>query len=99
MQKYVIPGLGAKAGARTKRAKPNGNPAISAASSLGISAVLQRKIHDVERVRPIIFHLIQNQGCTSYWKLADALNYLEVPAPRGGHWHPSSAKNLMSRWA
>jgi hypothetical protein len=32
----------------------------------------------------------------SYRKLADALNFLEVPTPRGGHWFPSSVKNAMS---
>jgi DNA invertase Pin-like site-specific DNA recombinase len=98
LKKHVIAGLETQSavGSKTNRAKPNGNPTIGAVSSSGISAVLERKIRDAERVRPIIFHLIKNQGCRSYRKLADALNFLEVPAPRGGHWYPSSAKNLMS---
>ena len=98
LKKHVIPEGEAKSepGPKTNRAKPTGNPTIGTASSSGISAVLQRKIRDAERVRPIIYYLIANQGCTSYPKLADALNFLEVPAPRDGHWWPSSVKNAMS---
>ena len=97
LRKHVIPEREAKSepGPKTDRAKPNGNPTIGTASSSGISAVLQRKIRDAERIRPIIHHLITRQGCTSYPKLADALNFVEVPAPRGGHWS-SSVKNAMS---
>jgi len=45
LRKYVIPEVGSKsgAGAISNRAKPNGNPAIGAASSSGVSAVLQQK--------------------------------------------------------
>jgi DNA invertase Pin-like site-specific DNA recombinase len=98
LRKYVIPeaGTNSGAGAKSSRAKPNGNPAIGAASSSGVSAVLQQKIRDAERVSPIIRHLIVNQACTSYRKLADALNHLEVKAPRGGHWYPTSVTNAMA---
>jgi DNA invertase Pin-like site-specific DNA recombinase len=98
LRKYVIPEAGTKsgAGAKLNRAKPNGNPAIGAASSSGVCAVLQQKIRDAERVQPIIRHQIVNQACTSYRKLADALNYLEVAAPRGGSWYPSSVRNAMA---
>jgi DNA invertase Pin-like site-specific DNA recombinase len=96
LRKYVIIESEAKCGTKANKAKPNGNPTIGAASSSGISAVLQQKIRNAERVRPIIYHLIENQSCTSYRKLADALNFLEAEAPRGGHWYPSSVKNLMS---
>jgi putative DNA-invertase from lambdoid prophage Rac len=98
LRKYILPEAGTKSegGAKSDRPERSGNSAIGTVSSSGISAVLQRKIRDAERVRPIIYHLIKNQGCTSYRKLADALNFLEVAAPRGGHWHPSSLKNLMS---
>jgi DNA invertase Pin-like site-specific DNA recombinase len=98
LRKYILPEAGTKSegGAKSNKPKPNGNPTIGTASSSGISAVLQRKIRDAERVRPIIYHLIANQGCTSYRKLADALNFLEVPAPSGGYWYPSSVKNVMS---
>jgi DNA invertase Pin-like site-specific DNA recombinase len=82
--------------AKSNRAKPNGNPTIGAASSSGVSAVLQQKIRDAERVGPIIAHLISHQGCTSLRKIADALNYLEVETPRCKDWHPSSVKNAMS---
>jgi len=98
LRKYVIPEAGTKsgAGAKLNRAKPNGNPTIGAASSSGVSAVLQQKIRDAERVQPIIRHQIVNRACTSYRKLADALNYLEVAAPRGGSWSPSNVRNAMA---
>jgi site-specific DNA recombinase len=98
LRKYVIPEFGTKsgAGAKSNRAKPSGNPKIGAASPSGVSAVLQQKIRDAERVQPIIRHLIMNQACTSYRKLADALNYLEVATPRGRDWHPSSVRNAMA---
>ena len=98
LQKYVIPEGGTKSGggAKSTMAKPSGNPAIGAASSSGISAVVQQKIRDAERVSPIIRHLIVNQACISYRKLADALNFIEVAAPRGGHWYPSSVRNAMA---
>jgi DNA invertase Pin-like site-specific DNA recombinase len=98
LRKYVIPDAGTKsgAGAKSTTAKSNGNLAIGAASSSGVSAVLQQKIRDAERVQPIIRHLIVNQACTSYRKLADALNFLEVAASRGGHWYPSSVRNAMA---
>jgi site-specific DNA recombinase len=98
LRKYVMPEAGTKSGAgtRSNRAKLNGNPAIGTASSCGVSAVVQQKIRDAERVQPIIRHQIVNQACTSYRKLADALNYLEVETPRGGHWYPSSVRNAMA---
>ena len=98
LRKYVIPEVGTKSGvsAISNTAKPNGNRAIGAASSCGVSAVLQKKIRDAERIQPIIRHLIVNQACTSYRKLADALNFVEVGAPRGGHWYPSSVRNAMA---
>jgi hypothetical protein len=95
-QGIIKPKTRSGAGAKSDRTKPNGNPTIGAASSSGVSAVLQRKLRDAERVQPIIAHLISHQGCSSYRRIADALNYLAVEAPRGGHWHPSSVKNAMS---
>jgi DNA invertase Pin-like site-specific DNA recombinase len=92
----VQPKTRSPGGAKSNSAKPNGNPTIGAASSCGVSSVLQQKIRDAERVGPIIAHLISQQGCTSLRKLADALNYLEVETPRCKDWHPSSVKNAMS---
>jgi DNA invertase Pin-like site-specific DNA recombinase len=98
LQKYVCgePGTKSGDGVKSNRAKPNGNPTIAGASPAGVAAVLERKIRDAERVQPIIRHLIANQNCKSYRKLADALNFLEVEAPRGGNWYPSSVKNSMA---
>jgi DNA invertase Pin-like site-specific DNA recombinase len=97
VRKYVIGenAIKPEAGTEAIRTKPSGNPAIGTSSSSGVSAVLQRKIRDAERVRPIFCHLIKDQGCTSYWKLAGALRFLEVETPRGGDWHPTSVKNMM----
>jgi DNA invertase Pin-like site-specific DNA recombinase len=98
MRKSAIiePKTKCRGGVKSDRVKPNGNPTIGAASSSGVSAVLQQKISDAERVQPIICHLIGNQGCTSYRQLADALNFLEVETPRRGDWYPSSVKNAMA---
>ena len=54
------------------------------------------KLHDAERIGPIIAYLTSQRGCTSYRKLADALNFLAVETPRDGNWHPSSVKNTMA---
>jgi hypothetical protein len=74
----VQPRTRSAGGAKSNRAKLDGNPTISAASPSGVSAVLRQKIRDAEQVGPIIAHLISQQGCTSLRKIADALNYLEV---------------------
>jgi hypothetical protein len=92
----VEPKARSGSGAKSNRVKPIGNPTIGASASVGVTAVLLRKIHDAERVQPVIAHLIVNQGCRSYQKLAEALNFLEVETPRGGDWHPSSVKNAMA---
>jgi putative DNA-invertase from lambdoid prophage Rac len=98
MRYHGIIQLGTKSGgaAKSTKAKPNGNPTIAVASSAGVSAVVERKLRDAERVAPIIAYLISQRGCTSYRQLADALNYLAVETPRGGRWHPSSVKNVMA---
>jgi DNA invertase Pin-like site-specific DNA recombinase len=98
LRKYVIPeaATNAGAGAKSTITKSNGNPTIGAASSSGVSAVMQQKIRDAARVQPIIRHLIVNQACTSYRKLADALNFLEVETPRHKDWHASSVRNAMA---
>jgi putative DNA-invertase from lambdoid prophage Rac len=89
----IQPGTKATSAAKSK---PNGNPAIAVASAAGVSAVVSQKLHDAERVGPIIAYLISQRGCTSYRKLADALNFLAVETPRDGHWYPSSVKNAMA---
>ena len=69
--------------AKSSRAKPNGNPAIAVAQPAGISAVVQQKLRDAERVGPIIHHLISDRGCGSYQQLADLLNFLEIENSEG----------------
>jgi site-specific DNA recombinase len=98
LRKYIIgaPGTESGGGAKSTGAKPTGNPTIGNASSSGVSAVVQRKIRDAERVLPIIAHLITHQDCTSYQRIANGLNFLEARAPRGGDWYASSVKNAMS---
>lgn len=75
---------------------PNGNARIREATGEAVEAVLQRKIRDAERAKPFILHLVQQQGCDSYGKLADALNFHKVPTPRDGSWHPTSVKNCLA---
>ncbi|MGA8756868.1 MAG: recombinase family protein, partial [Stellaceae bacterium] len=94
--RIIQPGTKSGGAAKSTKAKPNGNPAIAAASPAGVSAVVERKLRDAERVGPIIAHLISKRGCTSYRQLADALNFVEVETPRDGHWYASSVKNVMT---
>jgi putative DNA-invertase from lambdoid prophage Rac len=92
----IKPSAKSGSGAKSTKSKPAGNLTIAAASPAGVSAVVQKKLREAERVQPIIAQLIGQQGCGSYQQLADALNYLGVEAARGGHWHPSSVKNTMA---
>jgi DNA invertase Pin-like site-specific DNA recombinase len=97
LRKYIIPESETKsrAGAKSNTAKPTGNPTIGDASPSGVSVVVEQKIRAAERVQPII-HRLMDQGCASYRQIADGLNFLEVGAPRGGPWYPSSVKNAMA---
>jgi DNA invertase Pin-like site-specific DNA recombinase len=80
---------------RLSRPKP-GNQAIASEAPAGVAAVLRQKLIDAERVEPVIRHLIETKGCSSYRQLADALNCLELATPRDGRWHPSSVRNVMA---
>jgi transposase-like protein len=75
---------------------PKGNAKIGEVAENGVEAALKQKIRDAERAKPFILHLVQHQGCDSYGKLADALNFHGVPTPRSGSWYPTSVKNCLA---
>ena len=75
---------------------PKGNTRIGEVAESAVEAIFKQKIRDAERAKPFILHLVQHQGCDSYGKLADALNFHGVPTPRGGSWHPTSVKNCVA---
>jgi DNA invertase Pin-like site-specific DNA recombinase len=94
-QGIIQPWTRSESRAKPTREKPSGNPTIAAASSAGVSAAVERKLHDAERVGPIITHLYLRRGCRTYRRLADGLNFLQVETPRDGCWYASSVKNAM----
>ena len=48
------------------------------------------------KIRPVIEGL-QGRGLSSLPALAHALNEMQMRTPRGGSWHPSSVRNLLTR--
>ena len=61
--------------AKPGRAKANGNPAIAAAQPAGISAVVQQKLRDAERVGPIIAGVGYGPGL---WQLPAARQFAQL---------------------
>jgi DNA invertase Pin-like site-specific DNA recombinase len=71
-----------------------GNPNVAKVAPLGVLAIAKKTCETAERILPFIDYLISD-GYNSYHQLADMLNANNVPAPRGGRWHPSSVRNVM----
>lgn len=51
------------------------------------------------RARDVATHVKQAKadGCTSLRSIADRLNGIGIPSPRGGIWYPTSVKNAIER--
>jgi DNA invertase Pin-like site-specific DNA recombinase len=79
---------------RKARGERLGNPDVAKAAPLGILAIAKKTRERAERILPYIDYFI-SEGYNSYRQLADMLNANDVPAPRGGRWHPSSVRNVM----
>lgn len=62
----------------------------------GVAALKANADAHAANLAPVVAEL-RAQGITSLGKLADALNEGGYQTPRGGRWHASSVRNLMSR--
>lgn len=83
--------LGNPNGAAALRRAGKGNAASLQAIQSGASA-------HAEDLRPVIASM-QAEGLTSLGAIAKALNERHMRTPRGGLWHKSSVRNLLSRLA
>jgi DNA invertase Pin-like site-specific DNA recombinase len=92
----------AAAKARGQRlGNPNGAAALRRAGKGNVAAVGALKAaadQHAENLAPVVADL-RARGITSLPKIADALNERQMRTPRGGRWHPSSVKNLLTRLA
>lgn len=78
---------------------PNGAAAFRRAAKGNVAAVGALKA-DADRFAASIagdVAELQARGCTSLATLAAGLNDRRIRTPRGGRWHPSSARNLLAR--
>jgi DNA invertase Pin-like site-specific DNA recombinase len=81
--------LGNPNGARALRGKQVGN-------KHAVAAVKANAEHRVANLRVIVDDL-RTQGITSVRAIAAALNDRDIPTPRGGSWHSTSAARLLFR--
>ena len=81
-------------------AKPRGvtlgNPKIDEAREKALAEIVDRADQRAANVIPIM-RQIQRSGATSLRQIAEALNARGINAPRGGHWHATSVRNVMAR--
>lgn len=83
----------------TRLGNPNGAAALRRASKGNAAALEAVKANAASRAAdyaPIIAD-IQAAGATSLPAIARELNERGIVTPRGGRWHPSSVRNLLSR--
>ena len=88
----------AKAAGR-KLGNPNGAEALRRAAKGNSAAIAKVKAgadHHAQDLAPIIAD-IQSAGMTSLAVIAAELNARHIQTRRGGQWHPSSVRNLLSR--
>jgi len=82
-----------------KLGNPNGARALlrarkgNGASILAIKAVADRHARDL---KPVI-DALSSEGVTTLGAIADAMNARGMLTPRGGRWHKTSIRNLLSR--
>lgn len=88
----------AKAAGR-RLGNPNGAEALRRAAKGNSAAIAKVKARAAEHagdLAPIISD-IQAAGMTSLAAIAGELNARHIQTRRGGQWHPSSVRNLMSQ--
>jgi DNA invertase Pin-like site-specific DNA recombinase len=90
----------AAAKARGQRlGNPNGAASLRKAAKGNTAAVgaLKAAADDhAANLRPVVADL-RSRGLTSLPAIANALNEMQMKTPRGGKWHPSSVRNLLTR--
>lgn len=82
-----------------KLGNPNGAAAIKRAAKgngAGVAAIKQKANQHAERLRPVIDDLTSN-GLTTLRQIAGGLNERSMLTPRGGRWHTSTVRNLLTR--
>lgn len=80
---------------------PNGAAALRRAgkgNAASVAAIKDKAGHHAANLGPVIDALHQ-EGIHSLGAMAEALNQRGMLTPRGGRWHKSSIKNLLSRLA
>jgi DNA invertase Pin-like site-specific DNA recombinase len=83
----------------TKLGNPNGARALRGKGNASAVAALRRSADQhAAQVLPIIGEL-RERGITSLHAIAAELNRREIRTARGGHWHPTTVSNLLSRSA
>ena len=70
--------------------------ALGRATAAGGAAVSKNADAFAAELRPMIDRL-REEGCTSLWSLARALNLRRIATPRQREWHASSVRNLLIR--
>lgn len=83
----------------TKLGNPNGAAALKRAgkgNTAGVQAVKAKADEHAAQLGPVI-EALRAEGVASLGALAEALNERGIVTPRGGAWHKTSVKNLLSR--
>jgi DNA invertase Pin-like site-specific DNA recombinase len=73
-----------------------GNPNIEQARKKAVAEIIDRADQRAANVIPII-RAIQRAGATSLRQVAEALNARGISSPRGGVWHDTSVRNVLTR--
>lgn len=80
---------------------PNGAAAIKRAgkgNSASLAVIRSRADSHARNLQPVL-HALAAAGVTSLGNVAEALNERGMLTPRGGRWHKSSVRNLLTRLA
>lgn len=83
----------------TKLGNPNGAAALRRAGKGNVASLRQIRAkadRHARYLKPFI-EAFQSEGITSLGSIAQRLNEREMLTPRGGKWHKTSVKNLLSR--
>jgi DNA invertase Pin-like site-specific DNA recombinase len=82
-----------------KLGNPNGAAAFRRAGKGNVAAIEAVRANADCRAKQLTPTLIQLKasGRTTYRQLADGLNEQGILTPRGGRWHPSTVRSIMTR--
>lgn len=83
----------------TRLGNPNGAAALRRAAkgnSASLEAITRQADSRAADLGPVI-DALSREGITSLGGIAEALNERQMLTPRGGHWHKSSVRNLLTR--